>query len=166
MSAPLLPEGPAPEIPAGWAGRDGFMARARYMALFEGALAPFYRALGFPPGYRRASGCATFALEGHAVFLADVRPGERLRARFRFADADDRRIHYVQTLHRAEGGPPVAAYECLCMHVDLARRRGAPMPAEAQAKARALADAHRELDWPVSPRRRIRFRPPRDAAGR
>ena len=75
-------------------------------------------------------------------------------------------IHYVQTLHRAEGGPPsppMSASACMSIWRAGGARR---MPAEAQAKARALADAHRELDWPVSPRRRIRFRPPRDAAGR
>jgi len=41
----LWPEGVAPEIPAAWAGPDGFMARVRYLELFEAVLAPFGVAL-------------------------------------------------------------------------------------------------------------------------
>jgi len=154
----LWPEGVAPEIPAAWAGPDGFMARVRYLELFEAVLAPFGQALGLPPDYIARTNCSTFALESHVVYLADACPGERLLCRFHFADADAKRVHYLQTLHRTGGGPVLAAYECLCIHVDLGKRRAAPFPETAVARARRLVEAHRRQPWPIGPRLAIRFR--------
>ena len=131
----VWPEGFAPEIPAAWAGPDGFVPRVRYLELFEAVLEPFDRALGLPPDYLARTNCSTFALESHVVYLDDARPGERLLCRFHFADADEKRVHYLQTLHRAGDGPALAAYECLCMHVDLGLRRGLPFPEAAAARA-------------------------------
>ncbi len=153
----IWPEGFAPEIPAAWAGPDGLVPRVRYLELFEAVLEPFGRALGLPPDYLERTNCSTFALESHVVYLDDARAGERLLCRFHFADADAKRVHYLQTLHRTSDGPALAAYECLCMHVNLELRRGLPFPEAAAARAGKLVELHRRHPWPVGPRLAIRF---------
>ena len=134
------------------------MPRVRYLELFEAVLEPFGRALGLPPDYLERTDCSTFALESHVVYLDDVRPGERLLCRFHFADADAKRVHYLQTLHLTADGPALAAYECGCMHVNLKLRRGLPFPEAAAARAGKLVELHRRHPWPVGPRLAIRFR--------
>jgi acyl-CoA thioester hydrolase len=131
-----------------WIDRNGHMNVGYYHVAFDNAAEPFFEWLGLTPEFRTRHGSSTFALESHLHFVREVHAGDPLRFEARLLDHDHKRIHYYQEMFHATEGFLAATYESLSVHVDIAARRTADMPAELFARLARVLEAHARLQRP------------------
>ena len=132
-----------------WIDHNGHLNLAYYIVLFDAATDALWHAIGLGEPYRLRTGCGTFAVETHTLYLAELREGEDTRSRSFVVDLDAKRIHVAHDLLRARDGVVAARQELLYLTVNLQTRRSVPWPAETLVGLEAAADAHRDLrpDW-------------------
>lgn len=118
-----------------------------YTHYFDEATLGLFERLGCGPSYYRASAHGMFALESHTRYLSELRLGEAVQARARLLGASARRIHFILFLAGGEDRRLSATSELVGMHVDLARRRSAPLPEVVSVAASRLVEEHRALSW-------------------
>lgn len=101
--------------------------------------------------YLDGSGLTTFAAEMHVRYLSEIRLGDDIRGRVRWADADRKRALWVIELIRGEAGPVVTTVEGVSLSVSLETRKVAPFPEDVQTRlAEAVASnaaAVASLGW-------------------
>lgn len=144
-----------------WIDYNGHMNVGYYHVAFDLAAEPFFAWLGLDDDYRRTHRVSTFALESHLNFLREVKAGDRLRFEAMLVDFDYKRIHFFQRMYHADEGYLAATYESLSVHVDMTRRRTAPMGEPLRARLDAVLSAHRELPRPEQLGHVISAHPPR-----
>jgi acyl-CoA thioester hydrolase len=121
-----------------WIDANGHMNLAYYVVLFDQATDLMYDAIGAGQAYREATGNSTFTAETHTLYEREVRLGERVRVTAHLLGADAKRLHYFHEMFHAESGHRVAAQELIALHIDMARRRVAPFPADLHARIQAM----------------------------
>lgn len=131
-----------------WIDANGHMNMAFYLKAFDEALDEVYDRLGVGGEYLEREGGSTFTLEAHVNYLREVLEGDPLRIAWQLLDFDPKRIHFFMTMHHDREGYLAATTEQLSIHVDLASRRSAPMPAGLLARLEAVRGTHGALPRP------------------
>ncbi|MBM3558570.1 MAG: thioesterase-like protein [Alphaproteobacteria bacterium] len=128
-----------------WIDCNGHMNVAYYVLAFDHATDAFFDWLGIGEAYLRERNCSTFTLEAHVTYEREVHAGAPLAFTTRLIDFDAKRIRYIHLMYHADEGYLAASNELLSLHVDMARRRSAPLPDGVQARLARLKDAHDRL---------------------
>jgi acyl-CoA thioester hydrolase len=128
-----------------WIDYNGHMNVAYYVLVFDHATDAVLDYLGLGADYRAASGCSVFVAEAHVTYDREVNAGDSLRIASRVVAAEGKKFILYHEMFRADEGEVVATNEVLCVHVDLARRRSAPMPNDALERLKRIAEIHGRL---------------------
>ncbi len=131
-----------------WIDYNGHMNVAFYILAFDHATDAFFDFLGLDRDYRERSGHSTFAVEGHVTYQREVMEGDPLRFTTQLLGYDEKRLHFLHHMFHADEGFLAATVEWLSLHVDLARRRVAPMPPEIGERVAEVWESHRSLAVP------------------
>ena len=131
-----------------WIDYNGHMNVAYYLLAFDAAADAFFDAIGIDEAYRRTTGHATFAAECHVTYQREVVAGDPLRFTAQIIGFDEKRIHFFQSMYHAERGFLAATSEWLSLHVDLRRRRVAPMPKAVLDRLAEISAIHGRLPRP------------------
>ena len=124
------------EVRPEWIDYNGHMNVAYYVLVFDRGTDALFDRLGIGEEYRVRTGRTLFAVESHVAYLAEATLGERVRVESGLIGVDDKRVHFMSRMFRADGRL-AATYEALGLHVDLARRRAAPFDAATRARLAA-----------------------------
>ena len=91
-------------------------------------------------------------------YLQELNSGDPISVEFQLLDWDAKRLHFFETMRHAEAGYVAATCEQLALHVDLTRRRTAPLPEKVQARLNVMMDNHQSLPRPAEVGQRIGIR--------
>ncbi len=154
-------------VAAEWIDVNGHMNVAYYLRVFDRAFDEAYEEIGLTTEYLETTGGSTFAAEMHLTYQRELLEGDPLRIATQLIAFDARRMHWIQSMYHRREGFLAATAEWLILHVDLRRRKVAPMPADLQARLTAIQAAHAMLPVPPAKGRRIDLgnRKPGAAAG-
>ncbi len=145
-----------------WCDYNGHMNMAYYAVVFDQAVDEVFASLGLGEEWRRTSGCSFFSLSAMYHYLREVKAGERVWMTFRVLDVDAKKVHFFQEMYRvsSDGGERVraATAEVLAVHIDMTRRRSAPMAAEVRAIFEAERDRWAHLPPPPEAGARVGIR--------
>ena len=130
------------EILPEWTDQNGHMNVAYYVLAFDRATDTLYDRLGIGWSYLEREGRSLFTLAMNVDYVGEVFAGDRVRIVSRLVDHDHKRIHYFHEMRHEGKGYVVATNELLAMHVDMARRKSEPFPADVQARLAELKAAH------------------------
>lgn len=128
-----------------WVDYNGHMNVAYYVLVFDHATDAVLDYLNLGANYRAASGCSVFVAEAHVTYDREVNAGDALRIASRIVAAEGKKFILYHEMFRADESEVAATNEVLCLHVDLARRRSAPMPDGAAARLKRIATIHGRL---------------------
>lgn len=138
-----------------WIDFNGHMTNAAYVTAFDIASVALLHCVGIDPEYRARQRCSTFALELHTVFHQELEARAPYLIETRVLDFDAKRIHLFHQMRNAEEGFLAASLEVVTIHVDLDKRRSAPLPEGIVARLLPFRAASESLGWPESAGRRV-----------
>jgi acyl-CoA thioester hydrolase len=144
-----------------WIDYNGHMNVAYYTMAFDAAIDEVYERLGIGETLVRSRNMGPMALQSQVHYLGELLEGDAFATDFLLLDWDAKRVHSISTMVALgeDGSERVAAtYETLSLNVDLAARRSAPYPDEAQTLIRALGEAQAGLPRPPQVGRTIAIR--------
>lgn len=118
-----------------------------YTHLIDHASFGLYDRINFGKKYHAEAGTASFALEEHTRYLAEVRAGESLTIRTRMLGVGRKTFHLMHFIIKDEGEVLAATTEMLSVHIDMETRRSSPLPDEIAQRFRAYLDEHEKLAW-------------------
>lgn len=128
-----------------WIDYNGHMNVAYYVLVFDHATDAVLDHVGLGAAYRAASGCSVFVAEAHVTYDREVNAGDALRVTSRVVAAEGKKFILYHEMFRADEGEVTATNEVLCVHVDFARRRSAPVPNDALERLKRIAEIHGRL---------------------
>lgn len=138
-----------------WIDHNGHMNAGYYMVVFDDAVTPWTRFIGFTPELRAANEVTTFSAEGHITYDREVLEGASLRVTTQLLGYDHKRIHCVHLMYHDGEGYLAATNELMTLHVSTVDRRVAPMATEILDRLASIWDAHRHLSVPDQVGRRL-----------
>jgi acyl-CoA thioester hydrolase len=141
-----------------WIDYNGHTNMAYYVVMFDQATDVLFDTLGIGEAYRREAAHSMYALESHVTYARETKLGDRVRILCQLIDADAKRLHFFLRMAMAESGDPVATFEMVVLHVDLAGPRAAPFPAAIQAGIDTMLAQHRLLPVPPELGRKVGLR--------
>ncbi|MDP6406326.1 MAG: thioesterase family protein [Alphaproteobacteria bacterium] len=131
-----------------WIDYNGHMNVAYYVLAFDHATDAWFDLLGIGLEYVEATNCSIFQVECHVNYFQEVTAGAALRFELQLLDFDDKRMHYLSRMYHRDEGFLSATCEWMAVHVDLAARRSAPMPAATISRLQDIHEAHAGLERP------------------
>ena len=146
-----------------WIDHNGHLNLAYYIVLFDEATDALWQAIGLGEAYRTRTGCGTFAVETHTLYLGELLEGDTTRAVSWVLGADAKRLHIAHELLRQEDGTVAARQELMYLTVDLAARRSVPWPPNTLKSLLAAVASHATVATPDWVGRRIAMPAPRPA---
>ena len=132
-----------------WVDYNGHMNVAYYVLVFDHATDAVLDYLDLGAAYRAASGCSVFVAEAHVTYDQEVNAGDPLRITSRVIGCEGKKLILFHEMFRADAIEPAATNEVLCLHVDLAHRRSAPLPVAAAERLKRVAFVHNQLPKPT-----------------
>lgn len=135
------------EVEKDWIDYNGHLNMAFYNVLFDRCADEAFEILGMGPNYASTRRLTSYTAETHVCYVREIHLGDRVTATFQIIDYDEKRMHFFQELHHADGWLS-ATSENLMLHVDMAGPKVAPFPADILAKVEALAVQHAALPRP------------------
>ncbi len=139
-----------------WIDYNGHMNVAYYVLAFDHATDAFFDHIGLDEGYRSTTGNSTFAVEAHVTYQREVAEGDELRFTTQLLGFDEKRIHFFHNMYHADQGFLAATAEWLSLHIDMGRRRVAPIPSAIAARLAEIHVTHEALQVPAEVGRVIR----------
>jgi acyl-CoA thioester hydrolase len=130
-----------------WIDYNGHLNMAYYNVLFDRGADDLFAEFGIGPDYPKTRGFTTFSAEFHVCYLRELKEGDAVYVTSQLLDLDDKRFHFYQELHHADGWLS-ATGEGLGLHIDVSGPKVAPMPPDVAQKMRAVRDAHATLPRP------------------
>jgi acyl-CoA thioester hydrolase len=127
---------------------NGHLNVAYYALLFEEAARAIFSRIDISQAYRDRSDCGLFAAEVHTVFHREVPAGESVSIYYRVLDTAGSKIHGMFFMLKSGDRCLAATQEILFLHVDLRRRKTAPIPELQAGRLGALLARHRLLPEP------------------
>ena len=134
---------PEQRIEPAWIDYNGHLNMAYYHVLLDRGVDHAYDTLGIGEAYVRERGGSCFTRQVHVNYLTELSLDDRVIATFQLLDADEKRLHFFQTLRRTSDDTEAATSEQLAIHVDMNTRRTAPFPADAHERIQAMLTQHR-----------------------
>ncbi len=132
-----------------WIDYNGHMNVAYYVLAFDHATDAFFDFIGLDEDYRTTTGNSTFAVEAHVTYQREVAEGDEMQFTTQLLGYDEKRLHFFHHMYHAEQGFLAATAEWLSLHIDLDRRRVAPMPGAIAARLAEVHAAHKALPVPA-----------------
>lgn len=148
MRTPDLPVLHREQVLGDWVDYNGHMNVAYYVLTFDHATDAFLDHVGLGTAYREETGGSVFAVEMHVTYDREVMQGAGLEVTTQVLAAEGKRLHLFHRMYESSGDAVVATNEVLILHVDLASRRPADVPAARRAALDAVRDAHAALPRP------------------
>lgn len=145
----------AMRVEAGWIDYNGHMNMAYHNVLFDRCVDQAYDLIGIGADYVSGRGHSTYTAEVHVRYLRELHAGDPVRVTLQLLDYDSKRLHYFEQLFHAEHGWIAATSENIALHVDMARRKTAPFPAEVMRRLMQMKAAHARLPRPEASGRRV-----------
>lgn len=127
-----------------WIDYNGHLNDSAYAVACGEANELVLDALGVGAAYRDRTGCATYTVEAHLHFLAEVGPDGELHAETVLLAADAKRLRLHTTLLDADERAVLTA-EYLYLHVDTRSGRVVPFPPDRAQAVSALLAEHADL---------------------
>ncbi len=143
---------------------NGHLNVAYYAVLFEDAARAIFGRLDLSQAYRERADCALFAAEVHTVFLREVPEGVSVSIYYRLLEASGSKIHGMFFMARDDERSLAATQEIMFLHVDLIRRKAAPVPEPQAGRLAGLLARQRSLPEPAQRGRFVGQRRPEAAA--
>jgi carnitine 3-dehydrogenase len=134
-------------VAAEWVDYNGHAHESRYLQVFGDATDAVLLVIGIDSAYLAEVG-SYFTVETHLSHLRQAAAGDRLVVATQVLGCDEKRLHLFHSLHRSEGGEPVATAEQMMVHVSAATGRAGPAGAAVLERVRAIAAAHAALPRP------------------
>lgn len=147
-----------------WVDYNNHMNVAYYVLIFDHATDAALDHLDIGTDYRQRTNGSVFVVEAHVTYEEEVLEGESVAVSTRLTGFDGRRIVLFHEMIRERDGVLAATNEVLCLHVDLATRRTAPLPPAAVERLGRLARDHAALPRPPQAGRAIGLRSRRPGA--
>ena len=145
-------------VRAEWLDVNDHMNVAYYVLAFDHATDAFMAHIGLGPEHMKETGGSVFVLETHVSYLREVVGGDPLRFATHLFGFDEKRIHYAHAMFHDARDYHAATSEIMLLHVDLNRRRAAPMPAPVLDRLAAIRRAHAGVAPPPGLSREIGLR--------
>ena len=136
------------QVEAAWTDYNGHLNMAYYGVMFDRAADELFTTLGCGADYIKRTNCSTFVLETHTSYANELKAGEEVRIENRIIGFDQKRVHFVQQMYRAESLYLACVLEVMMSHVDLTTRRTAPFPRDILAQIETMAKAQASLPLP------------------
>jgi acyl-CoA thioester hydrolase len=143
------------QVQPAWIDHNGHLNMAYYNVLFDRAADEAFELAGIGVPYVRARNLSFFAAEVHLRYLHEIHIETPVRATFQLLDYDGKRLHFFQQLFHASEGWVSATSENLALHVDLAKKKTTPFPADVLAMLEKLKASHGLLPRPEAAGRRV-----------
>jgi acyl-CoA thioester hydrolase len=138
-----------------WIDYNGHMNMAYHNVLFDRCVDQAYDLIGIGADYVSDRRHSTYTAEVHVRYLRELHAGDPVRVTLQLLDYDTKRLHYFEQLFHAEHGWIAATSENIALHVDMARRKTAPFPAEVMRRLMQMKAAHTRLPRPEASGRRV-----------
>ena len=141
-------------LPA-WIDYNGHMNLAYYVVVFDLAGDTLYDHLDIGLPFRERTGYSTFAVETHTLYEREVKLHDRLCVFSHLLGADAKRLYMFHEMFHADEGYRAATQEVMSLHVNLATRRVAAVPADKLAELQRVAARRGDAPLPPEAGRRI-----------
>ena len=119
---------------------------AHYVAKFDEATWNFFVLFGLTPAYFRDEKRGMAALQQTLVYKRELLAGDTVFVRTRMVEIKDKIVRFEHLMCNGETREMAATTELTATHMDIVARRAYPFPPETLARARALLEAHREIE--------------------
>ena len=136
------------QVEAAWTDYNGHLNMAYYLVMFDRAADELFTALGCGADYIKRTNCSIFVLETHTSYANELQAGEEVRIENRIIGFDQKRVHFVQQMFRADSQYLACVVEVMMAHVDLTTRRTSAFPPEILCSIDAMAKTHAGLPLP------------------
>lgn len=136
------------QIEAAWTDYIGHLNMAYYLVMFDRAADELFTTFGCGADYIKRTNCSTFVLETHTSYANELKAGEQVRIESHIIGFDQKRVHFVQQMSRAESLYLACVLEVMMAHVDLTTRRISPFPPEILSRIDQMAKDHAGLPLP------------------
>jgi acyl-CoA thioester hydrolase len=138
-----------------WIDYNGHLNMAYYNVLFDRAVDECYELIGAGADYVATRRQSFYTAEVHVRYLRELHAGDPVRVTFQLLDFDSKRMHYFEQLFHAVEGWVSATSENMTLHVDMERKKTAPVPAAVASSLAEMKAAHARLPRPDAAGRRI-----------
>src|SRR6267143_1068426 len=128
-----------------WIDYNGHLNMAYYNVLFDRAVDETYELIGVGADYATSRRQSIFTAEVHVRYLRELHAGDPVRVTFQLIDYDQKRMHYFEQLFHATEGWVSATSENMSLHVDMGRKKVAPLPTDIAARLERMKAAHARL---------------------
>lgn len=145
-------------VPADWIDYNGHMNVAYYVMAFDKATDHFFRLVDLGLDYLENGKGSTFTAEMNVSYIREVGEGDPIVFTTQLLGYDEKRLHYFHAMYHAGDGYLAATNECLSLHIDMTKRRVAPIPQSQSDKLAALFERQAGLPVPERAGRVIRTR--------
>ncbi|MDP8996695.1 MAG: thioesterase family protein [Pseudomonadota bacterium] len=136
------------QVEAAWTDYNGHLNMAYYLVMFDRAADELFTALGCGADYIKRTNCSVFVLETHTSYANELKAGEEVRIENRIIAFDQKRVHFVQQMFRADSQYLACVVEVMMAHVDLTTRRTSAFPTEILSRIEGMANDHAGLPLP------------------
>ncbi len=147
-----------------WVDYNGHMNVAYYNVAFDHAVDQLFDLIDIGVDYAKRTEQSAFVVESHVNYIQEVVEGDPLSFTLQLLDIDEKRVHYFIRMFHATEKFLAATSEQLSVHVDLAIRRTASMPAAVRQRLAAILQAHAGLERPPEVGRVMAIRRKQEAA--
>ncbi len=136
-------------VPPEWIDYNGHMNVAYYTMAFDKSSDQIFNdVLGVGEEYATKLRMGPYVIQQQLHYIAEILEGESFYCAYQLLDWDAKRMHFFGEMRKASDHSLCATSETLGMNVDLVARRSTPYPDWAQARIRALGEAHSKLGRP------------------
>ena len=134
-------------IPETYLDLMGHTNVAWYTHLFSSATIGTLRLMGMNEDYFRGNNTGSFALQSHIIYLAEVLVGKHVSMRSRLLGVSKKKFHFMHFLINDDDHVLSATCEFVGAHMDMEKRRTAPLPSHLRQSIQQLCDEHAQLPW-------------------
>src|SRR5436190_14577190 len=142
-------------VEPGWIDYNGHLNMAYYNVLFDRAVDEAFELLGCGAEYVKVRQHSCFTAEVHLRYLRELTIDDPVRVTFQLLGYDSKRMHYFEQLFHATEGWVSSTSENLSLHINMDKKKVAPLPADIARRLERMKAAHARLPLPEAVGRRI-----------
>lgn len=142
-------------VEPGWIDHNGHLNMAYYNVLFDRALDEMMDLVGLGQTYVATHKRSLFIAEVHLRYLRELHADDPVRVTVQLLGYDEKRLHTFEQLYHAVDGWVSATSENMALHVDLATKKTAALPASAGSTLEKMKAAHARLPQPEAVGRHV-----------
>ncbi len=132
-------------VKSDWIDLNGHMNMAFYLLVFDQAIDHVWQEIGLGARYLEETNASTFTLQSQIQYAQEVMVDDPLRIEFQLLGYDQKRIHCFQRMFHAERDYLAATEERMTVHVNMAKRKSAPLPKFIEGTLEQILEKHKAL---------------------